>query len=98
MGDITFPSPSTYDVSITKSDYKSSFLVDSSVTKSFTKSVGGTGAYQISAKSQDSTISGKVETFEGDQTFTVSGDGVTYVYGARLPRSAARQVIRELGQ
>jgi hypothetical protein len=97
VGDISFPSPAKYDLSVTKGDYKSSFLVDSSVTKSFTKAVGGTGSYSITAKSQDSTISGNLETFEGEQTFSVTGDGVTFVYGVRLPRKAAvRQVIRNL--
>jgi hypothetical protein len=97
VGDITFPSPGTYTITISKSDYKTSLLLDSSGVKSFTKSVGGTGSYSISAKSADSSVSGNLETFDGNTVFAVTGDGVTYIYGARFGRqAAARPLIFEL--
>jgi hypothetical protein len=99
VGDVTFPSPATWTVTVEKADFKQSFLLDSAVVKSFTKSVGGTGDYEINVKAVGSNAGGALETFEGDPEFKVTGDGVTFIYGARLPRAAAvAPVIRELPQ
>jgi hypothetical protein len=99
VGDVTFPSQAAWTLTVEKAGFTSSFVVDSAVAKSFTKSVGGTGSYTITAKAAGSNAGGKLETFEGDQTFSVTGDGVTFVYGARLPRAAAvAPLIVELQQ
>jgi hypothetical protein len=98
VGDVTFPSQANWTVTVQKADFAQSFLLDSAVVKSFTKSVSGTGAYKINVKAVESNAGGALETFEGDTEFKVTGDGVTFIYGARLPRAAVAPVIRELRQ
>jgi hypothetical protein len=99
VGDLAFPSQAVWNLTVSKADFTGSFLLDSAVVKSFTKSVGGTGSYGITAKAVGSNAGGTLETFDGDKAFSVTGNGVTFVYGVRLPRAAAvAPLIRELQQ
>jgi hypothetical protein len=89
LGDVSFPLQSVWSLTVAKSDFRSTFSLDSATVKSFTKTVGTTGEYAITAQSADLATSGKLETFAGTPTFYVGSNSITYVSGARLPRPPA---------
>jgi hypothetical protein len=97
LGDVSFPFQSIWAITVSKADFKSTFSLDSSTVKSFTKTVGTPGDYTITAQSADSSTSGTLQQFTGTSTFSVSSNSITYVSGARLPRASGgrRPIVTE---